>query len=95
MKKKQKQKSTKELVRRALRNKPKWKPRKGYVYLATIKPEGMFRLSNGTEGIHLESSGSSSKVIVVSCPHANSEEDKRYYLGMQKWSTYTEVKRIK
>tara|TARA_Y100000310_G_C20077385_1_gene532215 strand:- start:191 stop:358 length:168 start_codon:yes stop_codon:yes gene_type:complete len=55
----------------------------------------MFRLSNGTEGIHLESSGSSSKVIVVSCPHANSEEDKRYYLGMQKWSTYTEVKRIK
>ena len=65
------------------------------MYLATIKPEGMFRLSNGTEGIHLESSKSTSKVIVVNCPHANTEEDKRYYLGMQKWSPNTEVKRIK
>ena len=93
MKKSVKQLTTKELVRKALRNKPKWKPAKGYVHLAKIKKGGTFLTEFGTSGIHLETSPTSSKVIVISCPHANTEEDKRYYLGIQKWSPNTEVRR--
>ena len=55
----------------------------------------MFKLDNGTEGIHLESTDAGSTVLVISCPHARTEDDKRYYLGKQRWSTKTEVRRIK
>ena len=73
----------------------KWKPAKGYVYLVKIKKGDMFKLNNGTEGIHLESTDAGSTVLVISCPHARTEDDKRYYLGKQRWSTKTEVRRIK
>ena len=95
MKKKQKLVSIKELVRRALKNKPKWKPRKGYVYLAKIKSGEMFETEFGTTGIHLKSSEGLSSVIVIEQPSAKTEEDKRYYLGKQNWSPKTEVRRIK
>lgn len=64
------------------------------MYLAKIKPGKMFELSNGTRGLHLESTDGISKVIVISSPIANIEEDKRYYLGKQNWSPKTEVRRI-
>ena len=50
-------------------------------------------MDNGMEGIHLESNQSASTVIVTNCPFANTEEDKRYYLGIQRWSPNTEVRR--
>ncbi len=65
------------------------------MYCAKIKPGGMFKLDNGMEGIHLSSTKSASTVIVTYCPHAKTEEDKRYYLGIQRWSPNTEVKEIK
>ena len=69
------------------------KSAKGYVHLVKIKKGGTFITEFGTSGIYLESSPTSSKVIVINCPHANTEEDKRYYLGMQKWSPNTDVRR--
>ena len=94
MKKSKKQLTTRELVKKALKNKPKWKPRKGYVHCAKIKPGEMFKTSNGTEGLHIESSVGRSVVVITYSPYANTEEDRRYYLGKQNWATTTEVRRI-
>ena len=77
-----------------MKNKPKWKPIKGYVYLATTKPGTIFLTEDGTKGIHIESNNSRSQVIIIDCPHANTEEDKRYYLGKQNWAANTEVRRL-
>ena len=52
--KKQKLLSTKELARKALTNRPRAKPAKGYVHLATIKPGELFETEFGTRGILLE-----------------------------------------
>ena len=48
-----KQKSTKELVRKALKNKPKWKPPKGYKYLKDIQIGNLIQLKNGTKAVLL------------------------------------------
>ena len=93
MKKSVKQLTTNELVKKALKDKPKWKPRKGYVYLAMIKQGEMFILDNGTKGILIESNDSASTVVVTECPFANKEEDRSYYLGLNRWSSKTEVKK--
>tara|TARA_Y100000034_G_C6625693_1_gene272924 strand:- start:150 stop:395 length:246 start_codon:yes stop_codon:yes gene_type:complete len=81
-------------VKKALKSKPKWKPPKGYVYCATTKPGTLFETEIGIKGIHIESSGGRSIVIVTDCPFANTEEDKRYYLGKQNWAPQTIVRRI-
>ena len=48
------QSQIKKLAKAALKNKPKWKPAKGYVYLAKIKPGELFETQDGTRGILLE-----------------------------------------
>ena len=80
------------LVKKALKDKPDWKPAKGYKYLQDLKQGTMFQISTGTRGVYLESTPTSSKVIIVSC---NVEEkDKAYYLGKQNIANTTEVKEI-
>ena len=37
-----------------MKNKPEWKPAKGYVYLAKIKPGQLFETEFGLRGILLE-----------------------------------------
>jgi|TARA_Y100000296_G_scaffold36258_1_gene42001 hypothetical protein len=54
----------------------------------------MFKTSNGTEGLHIESSVGRSVVVITYSPYANVEEDRRYYLGKQNWAPTTEVRRI-
>ena len=49
-----KQSQIKKLAKEALKNKPKWKPAKGYVYLAKIKPGELFETEFGIRGILLE-----------------------------------------
>ena len=49
-----KQSQIKKLAKAALKNKMKWKPAKGYVYLATIKPGQLFETEFGLRGILLE-----------------------------------------
>ena len=49
-----KQSQIKKLAKKALKNKPKWKPAKGYVYLAKIKPGQLFETEFGIKGILLE-----------------------------------------
>jgi len=82
--------STKLLVRRALKNGPKWKPSKGNVYLEDLEPGNSF-IRDGTKGILLETNPSRSKVLIISS--SCSEEDKNYYLGKQTWASKTEVRK--
>ena len=84
--------STKLLVKRALKNGPKWKPSKGRLFLERLKPGDSFNMS-GTEGIFLESNPSASKVLILISPCAKREKDKNYYLGKQTWASKTEVKK--
>ena len=64
------------------------------MHLAKIKLGNAFETEGGTQGIHIESSDGRSIVIVTDCPFANTEEDKRYYLGKQNWAPRTIVRRI-
>ena len=82
--------STKLLVKRALKNGPKWKPSKGNTYLEDLEPGNSF--TNGdTKGILIETNESRSQVLIISASCA--ESDKNYYLGKQTWASKTEVKK--
>ena len=91
MKKSVKQLTTKELVKRALKNKPKWKPSKGYVHLVTIKIGSLVETSSKTRAVLLAKSPSSATVYVT---EYKGNEDS-YYIGKHLWSLHTEVKEIK
>ena len=54
MKNAEKQISTKKLAKKALKNKPKWKTSKGYVYLSSVNPGQLFETEFGLKGILLE-----------------------------------------
>ena len=89
--KKQKQRlkkntSTKLLVKKALRDKPKWKPAKGYKYLKDLKLGSVFITEGGMRGV-LIGCETNAKVIITEC-RDNSE------LGKKIIASRTEVKEI-
>jgi len=81
----------KRLVKKALKNKPKWKPAKGYIYLKDLKLGSLFETQSGTRGVLIDND-ISAKVIVtdVKCR----DEDREYYLGKHIFAAHTEVKEI-
>ena len=44
----------KRLVKKALKNKPKWKPAKGYIYLKDLKLGSLFETQSGTRGVLID-----------------------------------------
>ena len=80
-------------MKKALKDKPKWKPSEGYVYLSSLESGSVFKTTYNTIGIYLSSTPTSSTVIVT---EHNFTEDKndRYYLGKQYWGNNTEVIQI-
>ena len=81
----------KRLVKKALKNKPKWKPAKGYIYLKDLKLGSLFETQSGIRGVLIDND-ISSKVIVTDVKCA--EEDRDYYLGKHIFAAHTEVKEI-
>ena len=81
----------KKLVKKALKNKPKWKPAKGYIYLKDLKLGSLFETQSGIRGVLIDND-ISSKVIVTDVKCA--EEDRDYYLGKHIFAAHTEVKEI-
>jgi len=81
----------KRLVKKALKNKPKWKPAKGYIYLKDLKLGSLFETQSGTRGVLIDND-ISAKVIVTDVKCA--EEDRDYYLGKHIFAAHTEVKEI-
>ena len=81
----------KRLVKKALKNKPKWKPAKGYIYLKDLKLGSLFETQSGTRGVLIDND-ISAKVIVTDVKCA--DEDREYYLGKHIFAAHTEVKEI-
>ena len=80
------------LVKKALKDKPIFKPSKGYQFLKDVPVGSLFKLSNNTKGILLEIS-TNAKVHFTDVPSII-EEDKKSYLGRKIISVHTEVKII-
>ena len=78
--------SIKLLVRRALRNKPKWKPAKGYKYLKDLKLGSVFVTEGGIRGV-LIGCDTNAKVIITECYD-------NFDLGKKIIAAETEVKEI-
>ena len=82
----------KRLVKKALKDKPTYKPSKGYKFLENVKP-GTKVITHGKmqKALILEQTPSSSTVIVYDVAFTDFKD---YYLGKHRWGGKTEVKEI-
>tara|TARA_R100000458_G_C8222233_1_gene206234 strand:- start:718 stop:1002 length:285 start_codon:yes stop_codon:yes gene_type:complete len=78
------------LVKRALKDKPKWKASKGYKYLGDLTPGDKFITSSGLSGILIRCETNATVLITDASNHI--EADRPYYLGKQTIAAQTEVK---
>ena len=80
------------LVKKALKDRPKYKVAKGYKFLEDVKPGTKIATQGKTQkALVLEHTQSSSTVIVYDVTF---KEFKDYYLGKHQWGGKTEVKEI-
>jgi preprotein translocase subunit YajC len=77
--------ATKRLVAKALKDKPKWKPAKGYKYLKDLKEGSLFVTEGGLRGVLIECS-TNARVIITECSSGE--------LGKKIIAAETEVKEI-
>ena len=86
MKQSKQARAIKKLVTKALKDKPKWKPVKGYKYLKDLKAGSLFVTESGTRGVLIECN-TNAKVLITKCN--NNDE-----LGRKIIAAKTEVKEI-
>jgi len=86
MKQSKQARAIKKLVTKALKDKPKWKPAKGYKYLKDLKLGSLFTTESGMKGV-LIGYDTNAKVIITEC-YDNSD------LGKKIIAAKTEVKEI-
>ena len=86
MKQSKQARAIKKLVTKALKDKPKWKPAKGYKYLEDLKLGSVFVTEGGTRGV-LIGCDVNAKVIITECCDKSD-------LGKKIIATKTEVKEI-
>ena len=82
--------SIKLLVKRALKNKPVWKPVPGYKYIEDVDIGELIITTFKTKAVLISKNTGSASVIVTDCNIC--KEDKQSYLGKKIWSLKTEVK---
>ena len=87
-----KHRKTARLATKALKNKPEWKPSKGYKYLKDIPVGKMFLTQSKLKGV-LINCDVNAKVIIIDAPSIN-PEDRNFYLGKKIIAAHTEVKEI-
>tara|TARA_R100000742_G_C4265918_1_gene83990 strand:- start:595 stop:840 length:246 start_codon:yes stop_codon:yes gene_type:complete len=76
----------KRLATKALKDKPKWKPSKGYKYLEDCEVGEVVKIpSCGLEAIKIVTNPGQTTVIVTECPDKTG-------LGKRYWGNQTEVK---
>tara|TARA_R110002020_G_scaffold166815_2_gene354952 strand:- start:361 stop:657 length:297 start_codon:yes stop_codon:yes gene_type:complete len=81
-----------KLATKALKNKIRVKPAKGYKYLKDCSPGSIFKTQSGLKGILIECTVNA-KVIIIDAPSVQLE-DANYYLGKHNIGAETEVKEI-
>jgi len=83
----------KRIVSKALKDKPKFGPAKGYKYIKDIEPgTKVTTQSNIQKALVLEHQSGSTTVIVYDVKEGT--EYSGYYLGRNRWSNNTEVKKV-
>ena len=85
--------ATKRLVKKALKDKVKWKPSKGYKYLRDLPIGSLFEINGGMRGLLINYTVNC-KVIITDAPNI-SKRERESYLGKQTIASKTEVKEIK
>ena len=86
--------ATRKLVAKALKDKPKHKPVKGYKYLENCKPGTIWTTQGGIKGV-LVNCHTNANVIIFEVPPYVNTEDANYYLGKNVIAAKTEVKVIR
>ena len=86
MKQSKQARAIKKLVTKALKDKPKWKPAKGYKYLKDLKAGSLFVTGSGARGVLIECD-TNARVLITKCN--NNDE-----LGRKIIAAKTEVKEI-
>ena len=81
------------LANKALKNKPKWKPAKGFKYLKDLEIGSKFKTASGLTGILLDIS--TNVKVKITDAQSIEEEDIKYYLGKKTIASKTEVKEVK
>ena len=82
----------KQLVKKALKDKPKFKPARGHKFLENVKPGTKITTYGKTQkALVLDHTPSSSTVIVYDVTFSKFKD---YYLGKHQWGGKTEVKEI-
>ena len=76
-----------KLAKKALKNKPKWKPSPGYIYLQDVNIGELVSTGSNCKAILVDKGDASASVIITDTP----TEDKGF-LGHQRWALKTEVK---
>lgn len=71
------------MVKKALKNKPKWGPSKGYSYLEDVKIGELVQTEFGTSAVLIDKGLGSTVVIVTDCTNDD--------LGKKVWALKTEV----
>lgn len=80
-----------KLATKALKDKPTWKPAKGYKYLKDVKPGTKIRISMA-EAILINVTGGSCTVIVTEW--YGHPENAIAHTGKRQWALQTEVKEV-
>ena len=87
-------KAINKLTQRALKDKPKWRPAKGFVYLKDVAVGELIDTQGGSlRAVVLDHNSCASSVLVLNADN-NTSEDKLFYLGKHRWGNETEVKVI-
>ena len=86
--------ATDKLVAKALKDRPKHTPVKGYKYLENCKPGTIWTTQGGIKGV-LVDCHTNAKVIIFEVPPYINPEDNNYYLGKHIIAAKTEVKVIR
>jgi NRPS condensation-like uncharacterized protein len=81
------------LYKKALKDKPNFKPPSGYKYLKDIPIGSLFETQSKMKGVLIDCIVNAN-VIITSAPNID-KEDRNFYLGKKLIASKTEVKEIK
>tara|TARA_R100000995_G_C3455044_1_gene110101 strand:- start:400 stop:702 length:303 start_codon:yes stop_codon:yes gene_type:complete len=83
-----------KLTEKALKDKPNWKPAKGFVYLKDVAVGELIHTQDGSlRAVVLDHNTCASNVLVLNAD-THHPDDRQFYLGKHRWGNETEVKVI-
>ena len=90
---KRKLKQINKMTEKALKDKPEWRPVKGFTYLKDVAVGELVKAGSGLKAVVLDHNSCASGVLVLEANHLD-PNDRQFYLGKHRWGNETEVKVI-